>query len=230
MSRSANISELQQIDLFSDLEPDLLEQLVAQSRVKVYDTHAVIFHEGDELPACLHLLMSGQLRVLRVAPSGKETILRLLHAGDVFAAPALFGNGQAPATVITSAPATILTLDRQALLEGFAQNPELALHLLGIFTQRLQQLHDRVHGLVSERAIVRLVHYLEHVASEQGTVPVDGGEQLRSHLTYYQIARTIGITYEECVRLIKQLHDAVRYQRGGVITIFDWPLLREIGS
>ncbi len=228
MSRSASFSELYQIDLFSGLEPDLLAQLAAQSRLIIYDTHDVIFHEGDQLPACLHLLVSGQLRVIKVAASGKETILRLLHAGEVFAAPALFGNGQAPATVIASAPAKILTLEKQVLLQGFAQNPELALHLLEIFNQRLQQLHNRVHGLVSERAIVRLVHYLEHVASEKGTVPVNGGEQLRSNLTYYQIARTIGISYEECVRLVKQLHTAISYQRGGVITILNWQLLKQI--
>ncbi|MGD1942197.1 MAG: Crp/Fnr family transcriptional regulator [Leptolyngbyaceae cyanobacterium] len=106
-------------------------------------------------------------------------------------------------------------------LAGFAQTPELALHLLAVFNQRLQQLHQRVHGLVSERAIARLVNYLESVADYGGTDSVANGEQLRSRLTYYQIARSIGITYEECVRLFKQLKPAVTYRRGGLITICD---------
>ncbi|NJM68291.1 MAG: winged helix-turn-helix domain-containing protein, partial [Acaryochloris sp. RU_4_1] len=38
---------------------------------------------------------------------------------------------------------------------------------------------------------------------------------------YYQIARSIGITYEECVRLFKQLQEVVSYRRGGKITILD---------
>lgn len=228
MSRPVEISELQRLELFADLTPDLLEQLAAASRLTDYKADAVVFQEGDALPPCLHVLVLGQLRVARVAPSGKESILRLLPSGEVFAAPALFGNGRAPATVVAETPATVLTLGRQALLQGFAQTPELALHLLVVFNQRLQELHSRVHGLVSERAIVRLVHYLEHVAVEQGTVAVARGEELKARLTYYQMARTIGITYEECVRLFKQLQPAVSYQRGGRITVADWKWLREI--
>lgn len=59
-----------------------------------------------------------------------------------------------------------------------------------IFNQQLQQLHQRVHGLVSERAIVRLADYLESVADYGSTDPVGEGERLRSQLTYYQIARS----------------------------------------
>jgi CRP-like cAMP-binding protein len=230
MSRPVDGSELQRLELFADLPPERLEQLAAASRLTDYEADAVVFQEGDALPACLHVLVSGQLRVAKVAASGKESILRLLPPGEVFAAPALFGNGRAPATVVAVAPATVLTLGRQALLEGFAQTPELALHLLVVFNQRLQELHSRIHGLVSERAIVRLVHYLEHVAAEQGTVAVAEGEELRARLTYYQMARTIGITYEECVRLFKQLQPAVSYRRGGKITVADWGRLGQVSG
>lgn len=194
MSRPVDISDLQNLELFAGLTPDLLKQLATASRLTDYEVDAVVFQEGDPLPPYLHVVVAGQLRVIKMAASGKETILRLLPAGEVFAAPALFGNGQSPATVVATTPATVLALERQALLQGFAQTPELALHLLVVFNQRLQELHSRVHGLVSERAIVRLVHYLEHVAAAQGTVAVAQGEELRARLTYYQMARTIGIT------------------------------------
>jgi len=75
---------------------------------------------------------------------------------------------------------------------------------------------------------VRLEHYLEHIAATQGTVAVAEGEALRARLTYYQIARTIGITYKECVRLFKQLQSGVNYQRGGKITVTDWQRLGEM--
>jgi hypothetical protein len=61
--------------------------------------------------------------------------------------------------------------------------------------------------------------YPEYFAASAGTEPVPEGERLRSRLTYYQIARSIGITYEECVRLFKQLKGQVAYERGGKITL-----------
>lgn len=216
-----NANQLQDISLFTGLPPQMLEQLIPHCQLKQYATEAVLFFEGDDLPACLHILLSGRLHIAKIAPSGKETILRILPAGEIFAASALFGDGKAPATATAIEPATVLTLKRQALLEGFSQTPELALHLLGVFNQRLQQLHNRMHGLVSERAIVRLINYLEYMVSNIGCTPVTGGEQLKSQLTYYQIARSIGITYEECVRLFKQLCPIVTYRRGGTITIAD---------
>ena len=219
MSRLVVAEQLQQIPLFADLEPSLLEKLAASSTLTHYAVNEAVFHEGDELPACLHILVAGRLGIAKIATSGKETILRILPAGEVFAAPALFDKRQAPATVTAIDAAIVLRLEQQALLKAFSQCPELALHLLEVFNQRLQQLHNRVHGLVSERAIVRLVHYLLQVAADRGTDVVTDGERLRSQLTYYQIARSIGISYEECARLFKQLQPAVTYQRGGFITI-----------
>jgi len=221
MTQPVDIAQLQEISLFAGLVPTVLEQLAQHSRLKSYATNEVVFHEGDDLPTCLHVLLSGRLCIARIAASGKETILRILPAGEIFAAPAIFGNGKAPATATAIEPVAVLTIERQALLAGFSQTPELALHLLGVFNQRLQQLHNQVHGLVSERAIVRLTHYLEYAAERAGTDPVADGEQLRSRLTHYQIARSIGITYEECVRLFKTLHPVVTYQRGGIIIIRD---------
>jgi CRP-like cAMP-binding protein len=216
-----NSQTLGTIGFFKDLEPALLEQLAAHSRLKTYDINEVVFHEGDALSPCLYWLASGSLRMTKLSESGKETILRLLWADAVFAAPALFGDGRAPATATAMEPIQVLTIKREALLTGFREDPELALHLLSIFNQRLQHLHNRVHGLVSERAIVRLIHYLEYFAVSAGTEAVSEGQRLRSRLTYYQIARSIGITYEECVRLFKQLKGAVAYHRGGKITILD---------
>jgi CRP-like cAMP-binding protein len=133
----------------------------------------------------------------------------------------MFGDGKAPATATAIEPIAVLTLKQEALLTGFSQNPELALQLLVVLNQRLQQLQNRLHGLVSERAIVRLVHYLEYMATEGGTQTVPEGERLQRPLTYYQIARSIGITYEECVRLFRQLQPTVTYKRGGIITMLD---------
>ena len=230
VTQPVDIAQLQKLSLFAHLDPSLLENFAQHSQLTSYAKGSVVFHEGEVLPACLHVLVSGRLHIARIAASGKETILRILPPGEVFAAPSVFGSGKAPATVTVIDPATVLRLDQQVLLDGFSRTPELALHLLGVLNQRLQQLHNQVHGLISERAIVRLVNYLEYVADSSGVEIVEDGEQLRSRLNHYQIARSIGITYEESVRLFKQLQAVVTYQRGGIITMRDRQKLRAISK
>ncbi len=211
--------QLQQIAIFSRLDPNQLAQLQPHTSVRQYLRQEIIMHEGDDLPAKLFAVLSGVIQIKKTASTGKETILRTLPTGELFAAPALFGNGIAPATVVASLPCQILTVDRVGLLEIIRQTPELALEIIAVLTERLQQLNSTVHGLVSERAIVRLARFVQAAAIAGGVEPIDTGFRLRSRLPYYQIARSIGITYEECVRLFKQLHLLLHYRRGGEIVL-----------
>lgn len=218
----ATVDQLACISVFTQLQPDQLASLQPHTTVRTYQTGEIVAHEGDHLPPRLYALINGLLRVSKTATSGKETILRTLTNGDIFAAPALFGNGIAPATVIAESEAQVLMVDRAALLAVIQANPEIALKMMAVFNQRLQQLHEMVHGLVSERAIVRLARFIQYSAGEPNPQMSGQGACLRLQLSYYEIARSIGITYEECVRLFKQLHSVISYSRGGKITILDW--------
>ncbi len=226
----ATVEQLAAIAVFTQLQPDQLANLQPHTTVQSYSPGEIVSHEGDRLPARLYALITGILRVSKTAISGKETILRTLANGDIFAAPALFGNGIAPATVIAESEAQVLMVDREALLTVIQANPEIALKMMAVFNQRLQQLHETVHGLVSERAIVRLARFIQSAAGDPNLSISTEGACLRSYLSYYEIARSIGITYEECVRLFKQLHAVVAYSRGGKITILDWAGLTAIAQ
>jgi CRP/FNR family cyclic AMP-dependent transcriptional regulator len=219
----ATLEQLASIAVFAHLQPNQLATLQPHAAVHIYQKDEIVMHEGDALIARLYALLDGLLRVSKTATTGKETILRSLSKGDIFAAPALFGNGIAPATVTAESDVQVLTVDREALLQVIQANPAIALDMMSVYNQRLQRLHDRIHGLVSERAIVRLTRFIQTAAMEDGIEPCHPGEMcLRTHLSYYQLARSIGITYEECVRLFKQLQGIVAYRRGGKITILDW--------
>jgi CRP/FNR family cyclic AMP-dependent transcriptional regulator len=215
------IEQLQQISLFSELDLDQLVQLRTHAVVKQYLQEEIILLEGDRLPAKLFAVLSGKIEIKKTTATGKETILRTLSLGEIFAAPALFGDGVAPATVVAQQDCQILTIERTTLLEMIQNTPELALQIIAVLTERLQHLHQVVHGLASERAIVRLAQYVQTAASAEGTDVTEQGLQLRSRLPYYQIARSIGITYEECVRLFKQIQAIITYRRGGKILVLD---------
>jgi len=224
------IEQLQQISLFAGLDYDQLIQLQAHAVVKSYARGEIILHEGDRLSAQLFAVLMGRIEVKKTAVTGKETILRTLPAGELFAASALFGNHTAPATVVAEQDCQILTIERTVLLVMIKDTPELALQIIAVLTERLQQLHQVVHGLASERAIVRLAQCIQAAAIAEGTEITEQGLQLRSRLSHYQIARSIGITYEECVRLFKQLQPVVTYKRGGKLLVLDQAKLEAIAQ
>lgn len=222
--------QLQQISIFSRLKLDQLAQLQPHASAKAYLHEEVILHEGDPLPAVLFAVLSGRIQVKKTAASGKETILRTLPSGEIFAAPSLFGDGIAPATVIAAQDCQILTVKQSALLEMIGHAPELALQIIVVLTDRLQNLHNTLHNIASERAIVRLARLIQTSVLREGTHPTADGLYLQSRLPYYQIARSIGITYEECVRLFKQIQPIVSYHRGGKICLLDQAKLNALAQ
>lgn len=226
----ASLEQLSQVIVFANLETPDKAILQPYTQVQKYSKGEIVLHEGDRLPSQLYAVVSGSIQVTKTATTGKETILRGLTAGEIFAAPALLGNGISPATVTAECDCEILTVQRDALLQAIQSKPEIALRMLMVFNTRIQQLHDTVHGLVSERAIVRLARLIQYFAATSGTEISNQGKILKVKLSYYRMARSIGITYEECVRLIKSLNTVVAYSRGGKIIILDSEKLEAIAS
>lgn len=223
--------QLQHIQVFAVLGPHILEVLAQQAAILSYVKGEILIHEGDRFPPCFHAVLVGELQVIKIAASGKETILRSLSTGQMFAAPALFGDGIAVATVKALQETQVITIPRTALIQAIQRDPSVALNILAYFNQRLQEMHCTIHGLISEQAIVRLAQFIEYSAQRYGTSATQQGEQLNSQLTYHHIARSIGISYEETVRLMGQrLNHILIYQRGGIITILDAIALGAIAS
>jgi len=207
-------NQLRTVSLFEHLALEELQTLQSQSQLQHYLRDEIVLHEGDPLPAKLHILLSGRLQAKKTAPNGRETLLRVLIAGEIFAAPALFGDGVAPATIAAEINCEVLRIEKSALLMTFQRNPEVAIQMLVTLTQRLNQLHQTIHGLVSERALVRLAQLIQATAAHYGTEPAPIGNHLKITLSHYHIARTIGISYEECVRLIGSLKSTIDYLTG----------------
>lgn len=226
----ATLEQLTAIEIFADLQSVELDRLQASTQVQHYQQGEVVMGEGDHLPAKLYVLVEGALQIAKIAMTGKETILRTLSAGEFFAAPAFLGNSIAPATVTAKSDCWILTIERAILLEAIRHHPEIALKMMQVLNQRIQQLHETVHGLVSERAIVRLARFIQRSALQSGTIPSSTiGQRLKVKMPYYQIARSIGITYEECIRLFKSINSIVTYYRGEM-TILDEQALETLAS
>ncbi len=225
----ATAEQLAILNIFAQLDPQALEPLVDASLVQGYQRGDILIHEGDRFPPKLHAILDGRLLVQKIAASGKETTLRQLSAGEMFAAPALFGDSIAPATVTALRDTRIVTIDKAALLSAIQSTPEIALQILQCFNQRLQEMHQTIHGLISERAVVRLARLILYTADRYGTELTEAGARLNTKLPHQQMARMVGITYEESVRMIKKdLHTAIEYNRGGVIIIRDAAVLQSM--
>ncbi|MNL43150.1 hypothetical protein D3C87_1656520 [compost metagenome] len=96
--------------------------------------------------------------------------------------------------------------------------------LLVTFAQRLREVQDTLHAVMSGRARTRLARAILGALDQGGATTVKDGLRLKTKLPHATLSRMVGITYEECVRLMREWSHApevLRYERGGVIVVCD---------
>lgn len=215
---------LHELDFFKGLSEQELRELEERSSCRSFAAGDVLFYEKEPLAAKLRFVCHGQLQIHKSAASGKETIVRLIRPGEVFAVAALFDQQLAPATVTATVESVVLEIPLEDFQAHLTRYPLMAIKLLAAFAQRLKDLQETLHTVASERARARLAALILRTLDRGGGTPVDGGIRLSTRLPHAVMSRMVGITYEECVRLIRDWsHEPaiLQYQRGGLLTIRD---------
>lgn len=227
----ATTIDLTKLDFFQGLDESELRHLTAHSRVRACHASEVLFHEGDPLEPTLRILINGGLEIRKSAASGKETVVRLIRPNEIFAVAALFDRKVAPGTVVASEKSEVLEIRLDSIQAHLAENPGIAMKLLVAFAQRLRETQDALHAVVSERAKTRLATLILRILDREGGKRTPEGLTLSTKLPHGTLSRMVGITYEECVRLIREWCQSpaiLRYERGGVITVMDRPRLEAL--
>jgi CRP/FNR family transcriptional regulator, cyclic AMP receptor protein len=123
------IQENPQIDLFKQQLRDSLRNETLNSRAVTIAKHDHVYTCGDN-DEVVYFIESGQVKLLMLSPEGKECLLAIHAAGDIFGELCLSGLGARletamamEETVIKQIPCSkfFARLGRDALFEGFVQ-------------------------------------------------------------------------------------------------------------
>jgi CRP-like cAMP-binding protein len=118
-------------------QADLFKQKMRESlRIETLNSRAVTIAKHDHVYTCgdndelVYFIESGQIKLLMISPGGKECLLAIHTAGDIFGELCLSGLGERLETAIAMEETVIkqipcsnffARLDRDALFEGFVQ-------------------------------------------------------------------------------------------------------------
>jgi CRP/FNR family transcriptional regulator len=189
----------------------LLSQLTDEERATVIDAgHArgldrgeILFHEGEPSRA-LFALISGQLKLVRYSPKGRELLIHLVHPGQTFAEAALFAAGTYPATAEATQACRLWCLPRQALLDLLRGSPELGLAMLGSISLWTRKVVSKLELHTQRRVEERLAIYL---LSRAGSRELVAGDRIELAEPRNLIAAQCGTAPEVLSRTFRRLED-----------------------
>jgi CRP/FNR family cyclic AMP-dependent transcriptional regulator len=159
--------------LFRDLPRPILDELVRLCVHRRLEPEQVLFRKGDPGDA-LYGVLSGRLRIHSVAADGRDALLNVMQAGDVFGEIALIDGLPRTADATALDEVELVVLRRHDFVELLRREPDLGLHLLKLMCRRLRWVSDMVEDATFLPAPARLAKRLLHLARTQGRACAEG--------------------------------------------------------
>ncbi len=204
------------VELFSELDDGELAKVADLAQLRSVPKDTTIFHAGDPADA-VFVVASGKVKIAVTSTDGKEFILTVLGAGQVFGEMALLESAPRSASVITITACDLLVINRTDFQHLLNTSPSLSRKLLAILSRRLRRANSKMESLAYMDVAGRLARYLLDLARDHGQRVGNGWVVVRRP-THSDIAHSIGTSRETVSRLINEFEEGFGLVNKGKFT------------
>ncbi len=193
----------------------------AATQVHIPEGHTIA-DEGSEC-AQLALVLSGQVRVFKLAPKGREITLYRIDKGDscILTASCLMSDTPFPAIAMAETELDAIVIPAQYARTWMTQYKSWGSFVFGLVSKRLAEVITVLESVTFHRMDVRIAAYLLAKADSDGTLKT----------THHEIAADLGTSREVVSRTLKEFdkHDWISMGRGE-LTIRDADQLKILAT
>jgi len=207
---------LTSVELFAEMNEEEIDDLTGLAQIKKLDKDTTIFHAGDPADA-VFVVASGRVKVVITSSDGKEFILTVLGAGQVFGEMALLESAPRSASVVTLSAVEVLVISRADFQRLLDSNPRISQRLMAILSRRLRRANAKMESLAYMDVAGRLARYLLDLARDHGQRLGNGWVVVRRP-THSDIAHSIGTSRETVSRLINEFEEGFGLVNKGKFT------------
>ena len=202
---------LRQTPLFSALTDQQFAFLRNHIVERHFSSGEQVFGEGEPCTG-LFVVQSGNVRIYKNSPSGREQTLSIEGPGGTVAELPVFDGGPFPASVQAITEASMLFVTKQGFHALCMKYPEVTLKVLAVVGSRLRRLVGIIEELSFSTVRGRLASMLIRLANAEG-LKTPAGTQVTLPATNQDIAAQIGTVRELVSRNMS------RFQAEGFIRI-----------
>ena len=196
-------ASMSDLPLLSQLTEEQRSAVINAGYERSLERGEILFHENDPAEA-LYALISGQLKLVRYSPKGRELLLHLVNPGQTFAEAALFAPGTYPATAEVMQTCRLWCLPRAALLELLGASPDLGVAMLGSISMWTRKLASKLELHTQRRVEERVAIYL---LSRAGPRDLQPGDKIELAEPRNLIAAQCGTAPEVLSRTFRRLEE-----------------------
>jgi CRP-like cAMP-binding protein len=195
-----DVSLIATLPPFEGMDREAMARLVAQARSFRFEKEKTIFAAGEAAHS-FYLLLDGALRVVRITPEGEQVIARYIAAGEIFGIAAAIGRTTYPAHAIAAVDCVVLSWPTAIWADLVAQHPTFASNTYRTVGTRLQEAHDQIVQLATERVEQRVATAILKLARQTGK-KTEEGILITVPVTRQDISEMTGTTLHTVSRLM----------------------------
>jgi len=200
MQNDILLKRLKNAELLQGLDSKALLQLAQSGVWKVFESNAVVFWEGD-VETNLYYLQYGSLKAVKTSPDGREQVLKIINAGEIFHEVGVLAKKENPATAIALEESGIWLIPRKALEDVFASYPQMAIRIIENMADQIIRLAALASDLSLKSVKTRFAKLLLEQAKEDVI-------ERRSWATQTEMASRLGTVPDVLSRAIRELTKA----------------------
>ena len=221
------LSLLRNHPLFRELPPAILEQLAARMTRRTVARGTPLFSRGDPGTGLLGIL-SGTVKISVLAPDGRELVINMIQAGEIFGEIALLDGRPRTTDASAMTDCELIVIERRDFIPLVQSKPEIALKFIEILCGRLRHTTGQLEDTVFLELPGRLAKALLHMC---GADEKTDKAPRRISITQRDIGQVIGMSRESTNKQLRAWEENkwVRLERGAV-TVLNPQALAEIAE
>ena len=221
------LKQMQTLDLFQGVPAEKLGTLAERSRYKTYKAGEMFIGETDPAHA-FYVIVTGQVKLYKSSPEGKEQTLYLLRPGDPFGMCTAFAIDSFPANAMALEESGILMIPGPVMETVAVSEPRLLMNIIQILSDRLKESMTLIESLSLMEIPQRLASFLLHALTREGDREVN---RLELTITQRELAKILGATPEALSRAVRKMSNAgILAMDGRSIRILDREALEELAE
>lgn len=211
--------------LFRGLDGGELTRLARGTYEYRVGKNEMLFQKG-ELPAGMHLVITGQVKLTLPGSNGVEKIALMVGPSETFAEECVLSRRPAPVGAQANKDSILLVIERVALQEAMQRNCALAALLMARMGERMCRLIENMETCVQRGSAQRVAHFLAQLAPREAIT-----YDLELDVNKQTIALQLNLAPETFSRVLHKLsRDGLIQMKGRSITLRDVDGLRAIAG
>ncbi len=160
----------------------------------------VIFSEGASLKG-VYCLRNGKCKLTKLAPNGKEQIVRFIKKGELVGHRSVISNSVAHLTVTALEEMDVCFIPKNEIIDLFKKNSEFSFEITKSLAEDLDKANSSIANMAQKNVRERLAESLLFFEKIFG---VDNEGYISVNLTREEIANAIGTATESTIRLLSE--------------------------